>query len=142
MKLNKTTIKDLENKKPDLCYLLKNNLATFNSYNELFETLERECSIDFYDEAREYLGNQGYKVIYEEDTIDDMIEDLFNSYMNKNKIKKLKENINNYTEEEQIKMFNKYRKEQGIIMYQLLNALECLDKEIVMKGLKEYEYIK
>ena len=30
-----------------------------------------------------------------------MIDDLFKSYTNKNKIKHLKENINNYTEEKQ-----------------------------------------
>ena len=142
IKLNKATIKDLDNKKPDLCYILKNNLATINSCNELFETLENECSIYFYDEACEYLGNQGYRVIYEEDTIDDMINDLFKSYMNKNKIKELRDNINNYTEEEQIKIFNENRKEQKIIMYQLLDALEKLDKETIMEGLKEYEFIK
>ena len=142
VKLNKTTIKDLDNKKPDICYLLENNLATINNYNELFVTLDNNCSIDIYAEASEYLGNQGYKIIYEEDTIDDMVEELFKSYMNKNKIKHLKENINNYTEEEQIKIFNENRKEQKIIMYQLLDALEQLDKNIVMKGLKEYEYIK
>lgn len=142
VKLNKTTVKDLDNKKPDICYLLKNDLTTINSCNELFETLENECSIDFYEEAGEYLGNQGYKIIYEEDTIEDMINDLFKSYMNKNKIKHLKENINSYTEEEQIKIFNEHRKEQKIIMYQLLDALEQLDKEMIMKGLKEYEFIK
>ena len=138
VKLNKTTIKDLDNKKPDICYLLENDLATINSCNELFETLENECSI----EAGEYLGNHGYKIIYEEDTIEDMINDLFKSYMNKNKIKNLKENINNYTEEEQIKIFNEHKKEQKIIMYQLLDALEQLDKETIMEGLKEYEFIK
>ena len=141
VKLNKATIKDLDNKKPDICYLLENNLATINSCNELFKTLEIECSIDIYEEASEYLGNQGYKIIYEEDTIDGMIEELFKSYMNKNKIKHLKENINNYTEEEQIEVFNKHRKEQKIIMYQLLDALEQLDKEVIMEGLKEYEFI-
>ena len=139
-KLNKATIKDLDNKKPDICYLLENDLATINSCNELFETLENECSIDFYDEVSEYLGNQGYKIISEEDTIDDMINDLFNSC--KGKIKNLKENINSYTEEEQIKIFNEHRKEQKIIMYQLLDALEQLDKEMIMDGLKEYEFIK
>lgn len=71
-----------------------------------------------------------------------MINDLFKSYMNKNKIKNLKENINSYTEEEQIKIFNEHRKEQKIIMYQLLDALEQLDKEMIMEGLKEYEFIK
>lgn len=142
VKLNKTTIKDLDNKKPDICYLLENDLATINSCNELFETLENECSIDFYEEAGEYLGNKGYKIIYEEDTIEDMINDLFKSYMNKNKIKHLKETINSYTEEEQIKIFNEHRKEQKIIMYQLLDALEQLDKEMIMEGLKEYEFIK
>ena len=142
VKLNKTTIKDLDNKKPDICYLLENDLATINSCNELFETLENECSIDFYEEAGEYLGNKGYKIIYEEDTIEDMINDLFKSYMNKNKIKHLKETINSYTEEEQIKIFNEHRKEQKIIMYQLLDALEQLDKEMIMEGLKEYGYIK
>ena len=144
MKLNKATINDLTNKKPTLDYLLEKDLATVGSCSELFETLENECSIDIYDEACEYLGNQGYKIIYEEDTIDDMIEDLFKSYYNKNKIKSLKENINNYTEEEQIKIFKEHRKEQKIIMYQLLDALEKLDKEIVEEGLKEkeYEFIK
>ena len=142
VKLNKSTIKDLDNKKPDICYLLENNLATINSCNELFETLENECSIDISDEASEYLGNQGYKIIYEEYTLNDIIEELFKSYTNKNKIKHLKENINNYTEEEQIKIFNESRKEQKIIMYQLLDALEQLDKNIVMEGLKEYEFIK
>ena len=142
VKLNKTTIKDLDNKKPDICYLLENDLATINSCNELFETLENECSIDFYEEAGEYLGNKGYKIIYEEDTIEDMINDLFKSYMNKNKIKHLKENINNYTEEEQIKIFNEHRKGQEIIMYQLLDALEQLDKNLVQEGLKYYGYIK
>ena len=139
VKLNKATIKDLDNKKPDICYLLENDLATINSCNELFETLENECSIDIYDEASEYLGNQGYKIISEEETINDMIDDLFKS---KNKIKHLKENINNYTEEEQIKIFNEHKKEQKIIMYQLLDALEQLDKDLVMEVLKEYEYIK
>ena len=142
IKLNKATIKDLDNKKPDICYLLENDLATINNCNELFETLENECSIYIYEEASEYLGNKGYKIISEEDTIDDMIDDLFKSYMNKNKIKELRENINNYTEEEQIKILNEYRKEQKIIMYQLLNALEQLDKEMIMDGLKEYEFIK
>ena len=142
VKLNKTTIKDLDNKKPDICYLLKNDLATINSCNELFETLENECSIDFYEEAGEYLGKQGYKIIYEEDTIEDMINDLFKSYMNKNKIKNLKENINSFNEEEQIKIYNEHKKEQKIIMYQLLDALEQLDKETIMEGLKEYEFIK
>lgn len=141
IKLNKATIKDLNNKKPDICYLLENDLANINSCNELFETLENKCSIDIYGEASEYLGNQGYKIIYEEDTIDDMINDLFKSYMNKNKIKHLKENINSYTEEEQIKIYNEHKKEQKIIMYQLLDALEQLDKEMIMKGLKEYEFI-
>ena len=142
VKLNKATIKDLDNKKPDLYYLLKNDLATINSCNELFETLENECSIDIYDEASEYLGIRGYKIISEEDTIDDMIDDLFKSYMNKNKIKHLKENINSYTEEEQIKIFNEHRKEQKIIMYQLLDALEQLDKNLVQEELKYYDYIK
>ena len=142
VKLNKATIKDLDNKKPDLYYLLKNDLATINSCNELFETLENECSIDIYDEASEYLGIRGYKIISEEDTIDDMIDDLFKSYMNKNKIKHLKENINSYTEEEQIKIFNEHRKEQKIIMYQLLDALEQLDKNLVQEELKYYGYIK
>ena len=142
VKLNKSTIKEKKKKKPDICYLLENNLATINSCNELFETLENECSIDISDEASEYLGNQGYKIIYEEYTLNDIIEELFKSYTNKNKIKHLKENINNYTEEEQIKIFNEHRKEQKIIMYQLLDALEQLDKNIVMEGLKEYEFIK
>ena len=142
VKLNKATIKDLDNKKPDICYLLENDLATINSCNELFETLENECSIYIYDEASEYLGNQGYKIISEEDTINNMIDDLFKSYMNKNKIKHLKENINNYTEEEQIKIFNEHKKEQKIIMYQLLDALEQLDKKMIVEGLKEYEFIK
>ena len=142
VKLNKATIKDLDNKKPDICYLLENDLATINSCNELFETLENECSIDIYDEASEYLGIRGYKIISEEDTINDMIDDLFKSYMNKNKIKHLKENINNYTEEEQIKIFNEHKKEQKIIMYQLLDALEQLDKKMILEGLKEYEFIK
>ena len=144
VKLNKATIKDLDNKKPDICYLLENDLATINSCNELFETLENECSIDIYDEAKasEYLGNKGYKIINEEDTINNMIDDLFKSYMNKNKIKHLKENINNYTEEEQIKIFNEHKKEQKIIMYQLLDALEQLDKKMIVEGLKEYEFIK
>ena len=142
IKLNKATIKDLDNKKPDICYLLENDLATINNCNELFETLENECSIYIYEEASEYLGNKGYKIISEEDTIDDMIDDLFKSYMNKNKIKELRDNINNYTEEEQIKILNEYRNEQKIIMYQLLNALEQLDKEMIMEGLKEYEFIK
>ena len=142
VKLNKATIKDLDNKKPDICYLLENDLATINSCNELFETLENECSIDIYDEASEYLGNKGYKIVYEEDTIDDVIDDLFKSYMNKNEIKELRDNINNYTEEKQIKIFNKHRKKQKIIIYQLLDALEQLDKEMVEEGLKEYEFIK
>ena len=144
MKLNKATINDLTSKKPTLDYLLEKDLATVGSCYELFETLENECSIDIYEEACEYLGNQGYKIIYEEDTIEEMIEDLFKFYYNKNKIKSLKENINNYTEEEQIKIFNEHRKEQKIIMYQLLDALEKLDKEIVEEGLKEkeYEFIK
>lgn len=142
VKLNKTTVKDLDNKKPDICYLLKNDLTTINSCKELFETLEYEYNIDLYEEVGEYLGNQGYKIIYEEDTIEDMINDLFKSYMNKNKIKHLKENINSYTEEEQIKIFNEHRKEQKIIMYQLLDALEQLDKKMIMEGLKEYEFIK
>ena len=142
VKLNKATIKDLDNKKPDICYLLENDLTTINSCNELFETLENECSIDIYDEASEYLGNKGYKIISEEETINDMIDDLFKSYMNKNKIKHLKENINNYTEEEQIKIFNEHKKEQKIIMYQLLDALEQLDKKMIVEGLKEYEFIK
>ena len=142
IKLTKANIKDLDNKKPDLYYLLKNNLATFNSCNELFETLENERSIDIYEEACEYLGIRGYKIISEEDTIDDMIDDLFKSYMNKNKIKHLKENINSYTEEEQIKIFNEHRKEQKIIMYQLLDALEQLDKNLVQEELKYYGYIK
>ena len=142
VKLNKATIKDLDNKKPDIFYLLENDLATINSCNELFETLEYECSIDIYDEASEYLGIRGYKIISEEDTINDMIDDLFKSYMNKNKIKHLKENINNYTEEKQIKIFNKHKKEQKIIMYQLLDALEQLDKKMIVEGLKEYEFIK
>ena len=141
-KLNKTTVKELNNKKPDICYLLENDLTTINSCNELFETLENECSIDFYEEAGEYLGNKGYKIIYEEDTIEDMINDLFKSYMNKNKIKHLKENINSYTEEEQIKIFNEHRKGQEIIMYQLLDALEQLDKNLVQEELKYYGYIK
>ena len=142
VKLNKATIKDLDNKKPDICYLLEKDLATINSCNELFETLENKCSIDIYDKAGEYLGNKGYKIIYEEDTIEDMINDLFKSYMNKNKIKNLKENINNYTEEEQIKIFNEHKKEQKIIMYQLLDALEQLDKKMIVERLKEYEFIK
>lgn len=142
VKLNKATIKDLDNKKPDICYLLENDLATINSCNELFETLENECCIYIYDEASEYLGNKGYKIISEEETINDMIDDLFKSYMNKNKIKHLKENINNYTEEEQIKIFNEHKKEQKIIMYQLLDALEQLDKKMILEGLKEYEFIK
>ena len=142
VKLNKATIKDLDNKKPDICYLLENDLATINSCNELFETLENECSIDIYDEASEYLGNKGYKIVYEEDTIDDVIDDLFKSYMNKNEIKELRDNINNYTEEKQIKIFNKHRKKQKIIIYQLLDALEQLDKEMVEEGLKKYEFIK
>ena len=142
IKLNKTTIKDLDNKKPDICYLLENDLTTINSCNELFETLENEYCIDIYGEASEYLGNRGYKIISEEDTIDGIIDDLFKSYMNKNKIKNLKENINNYTEEEQIKIFNEHKKEQKIIMYQLLNALEKLDKKMILEGLKEYEFIK
>ena len=142
VKLNKATIKDLDNKKPDICYLLENDLATINSCNELFETLENECSIDIYDEASEYLGNKGYKIVYEEDTIDDVIDDLFKSYMNKNEIKELRDNINNYTEEKQIKIFNKHRKKQKIIIYQLLDALEQLDKEMILEGLKEYEFIK
>ena len=142
VKLNKATIKDLDNKKPNICYLLKNDLATINSCNELFEILENECSIYIYDEASEYLGNQGYKIISEEETINDMIDDLFKSYMNKNKIKHLKENINNYTEEEQIKIFNEHKKEQKIIMYQLLDALEKLDKDLVKEMIKKYEFIK
>ena len=142
VKLNKATIKDLDNKKPDICYLLENDLATINSCNELFETLENECSIDIYDEASAYLGNKGYKIVYEEDTIDDVIDDLFKSYMNKNEIKELRDNINNYTEEKQIKIFNKHRKKQKIIIYQLLDALEQLDKEMILEGLKEYEFIK
>ena len=142
VKLNKATIKDLDNKKPDICYLLENDLTIINSCNELFETLENECSIDIYDEASEYLGIRGYKIISEEETINDMIDDLFKSYMNKNKIKHLKENINNYTEEEQIKIFNEHKKEQKIIMYQLLDALEQLDKKMIVEGLKEYEFIK
>ena len=142
VKLNKATIKDLDNKKPNICYLLKNDLATINSCNELFEILENECSIYIYDEASEYLGNQGYKIISEEETINDMIDDLFKSYMNKNKIKHLKENINNYTEEEQIKIFNEHKKEQKIIMYQLLDALEQLDKDLVKEMIKKYEFIK
>ena len=142
VKLNKTTIKDLDNKKPDICYLLENDLTTINSCNELFETLENEYCIDIYGEVSEYLGNRGYKIISEEDTIDGIIDGLFKSYMNKNKIKNLKENINNYTEEEQIKLFNEHRKEQKIIMYQLLNALEKLDKKMILEGLKEYEFIK
>ena len=142
VKLNKATIKDLDNKKPDICCLLENDLATINSCNELFETLENECSIDIYDEASEYLGIRGYKIISEEETINDMIDGLFKSYMNKNKIKPLKENINNYTEEEQIKIFNEHKKEQKIIMYQLLDALEQLDKKMILEGLKEYEFIK
>ena len=60
--------------------------------------------------------------------------------MNKNKIKHLKENINSYTEEKQIKIYKEHKKEQKIIMYQLLDALKCLDKEMVKEGLKEYEY--
>ena len=120
VKLNKATIKDLDNKKPDTCYL-------------------NECSIDIYDEASEYLGNKGYKII-SEDTIDGMIDDLFKSC--KGKIKNLKENINSYTEEEQIKIFNEHRKEQKIIMYQLLDALEQLDKNLVQEELKYYGYIK
>ena len=142
VKLNKATIKDLDNKKPDICYLLENDLATINSCNELFETLENECSIDIYDEASEYLGNKGYKIVYEEETINVMIDDLFKSYMNKNEIKELRDNINNYTEEKQIKIFNKHRKKQKIIIYQLLDALEQLDKEMVEEGLKKYEFIK
>ena len=142
IKLNKTTIKDLDNKKPDICYLLENDLVTINSCNELFETLENEYCIDIYGEVSEYLGNRGYKIISEEDTIDGIIDGLFKSYMNKNKIKNLKENINNYTEEEQIKIFNEHKKEQKIIMYQLLNALEQLDKKMILEGLKEYEFIK
>ena len=71
-----------------------------------------------------------------------MIDDLFKSYMNKNKIKELRDNINNYTEEEQIKIFNKHRKKQKIIIYQLLDALEQLDKEMVEEGLKEYDFNK
>ena len=63
VKLNKTTVKELDNKKPDICYLLENDLTTINSCNELFETLEYECNIDFYEEAGEYLGNKGYKII-------------------------------------------------------------------------------
>lgn len=30
-KLNKTNVKDLNNKKPDICYLLENDLTNINS---------------------------------------------------------------------------------------------------------------
>ena len=140
IKLNKATIKDLDNKKPDLYYLIKNNLATFDSCNELFETLENECSIDIYEEACEYLGNQGYRIISEEYTIDDMVNDLFNSYMIKGKIKNLKENINSYTEEEQIKIFNKERARQRNLVEELLDILDTLDKDLVKEMMKEYDF--
>lgn len=109
---------------------------------ELFETLENECSIYFYDEASEYLGNQGYKIIYEEDTINDMINDLFKSYMNKNKIKYYKEKINNLTEEKQLEVFKDYKLTEKSIVEELVYALTQLDKNLVQEELKYYGYIK
>ena len=54
VKLNKATIKDLDNKKPDICYLLENDYITikqmcfvskmYNQMQENYEEMEDTCN--------------------------------------------------------------------------------------------------
>lgn len=51
MKLNKYTIKDLENKQPTLTYLLDNKYAKIGDMYELLEILEDSLDIYIFDES-------------------------------------------------------------------------------------------
>ena len=119
MKLNKYTIKDLENKQPTLTYLLDNKYAKIGDMYELLEILV---------------------MVYEEDNLLDFLNDLEDRYNNKNQIKYFKENINNQPEEEQIKIFKNYKRNQQILIEQLLETLSSLDEDLVQEELKHYDF--
>ena len=51
IKLNKYTIKDLENKQPTLTYLLDNKYAKIGDMYELLEILEDSLDIYIFDES-------------------------------------------------------------------------------------------
>ena len=140
MKLNKATIKDLENKQPTLAYLLNNDLAKVVDVYELLETLENSLDICIFDELQEFLINRGYNMFYEEDKLSDVLNVLEDRYNNKNQIKYFKENINSLTEEKQIEIFKKYKRNQQVLIEQLLEALSKLDKDLVKEELKYYEF--
>ena len=69
MRLNKTTIKDLENKQPTLSYLLDNDLAKVGDVYELLEILENSLDIYIFDELQGFLNSRGYIMVYDEGCI-------------------------------------------------------------------------
>lgn len=79
-------------------------------------------------------------MVYEEDNLLDFLNDLEDRYNNKNQIKYFKENINNQPEEEQIKIFKNYKRNQQILIEQLLETLSSLDEDLVQEELKHYDF--
>ena len=140
MKLNKYTIKDLENKQPTLTYLLDNKYAKIGDMYELLEILEDSLDIYIFDELQGFLNSRGYIMVREEDNLLDFLNDLEDRYNNKNQIKYFKENINNQPEEEQIKIFKNYKRNQQILIEQLLETLSSLDEDLVQEELKHYDF--
>ena len=140
MKLNKATIKDLENKQPTLSYLLDNDLAKIGVMYELLENLENSSDICIFDELSSFLNNNGYFMVFGEDCLTDVLNDLDDRYNNKSHLNHLKENILNQSEEKQIEIFKKYKRNQQVLISQLLEALSRLDKDLVKEELKYYDF--
>ena len=104
--------------------------------------MDSYCLCDVLDEINDYLIKNGeYLIFYKDELVQDLA--YYIKKYNKENTERLKEKVKNLSEEEeQIKLFNSEKDKQKTLVYSLLDILDTLDKNIVMKGLKEYEYIK
>ena len=136
MKLRKSTIKDLEKKCPDITELLENDLAEINDIQELIKYIDECTRIDLMDEITEY-----FEEIYIFNPNDEYLEYFLGKYINRN-INRIKSNYSeNMSEDEQIKVFNKARKFEDETLNEVIDLLNVFDRDIVIKKLKECDYI-
>ena len=140
-KLRKATIEDLRNKRIDIIELLEDGLARIGDVSELLEVLDNEVN-DFQSEIEEWLGN---KEVYFYDPNSEYLDEFYSRMVDKggrgkDLIRRYKDNISDYSEEEQIEIFKEYNKEEEQQIQDIVNLLSNYDINKVKRILESEGY--
>ena len=134
--------KELKKYNISLSYLLENNLIEIKNLSKDLYIISKSMKYDniyVIDEIEEFLTyNNEYILLYKDELIREVVDNVTEEL--ENKVKYYKDKIKNLTEEKQLEIFKNYKRNQQILVGQLLEALSKFDEDLVKEELKNYGF--